>query len=171
MTPRQARFVAEYLIDLNATAACLRAGYSPRGAAQAAERLLRNVEVAAEVAKKTQRQLAKADLSAARTLEEMRRLAFSNVRSLFDDRGNLRPIQDLTEEEAACIASIEVIIKNAQAGDGHTDTVHRIKVWDKPRTLEMLGKHFALLVERVKLDADEALIEALLRGRKRASGR
>jgi len=149
MTPKQARFIAEYLIDLNATQAAIRAGYSPKTANEQGARLLANASVAAEVAKKTQQQIDRAELTASRTLEEMRRLAFSNVRTLFDANGNLRPIHTLTDEEAACIASLEVIVKNAQAGDGHTDTVHKIKVWDKTRTLEMLGKHFALLTEQV----------------------
>lgn len=150
MTPKQARFVAEYLIDLNATQAAIRAGYSEKTAASIGEENLKKPEIAAAVAKKTQVQLAKTDLTAERTLEEMRRLAFSNVQDLFDEKGNLRPIHMLTREQAACIASVEVIIKNAQAGDGHTDTVHKIKVWDKTRTLEMLGKHFALLTEKVQ---------------------
>lgn len=79
----------------------------------------------------------------------MRRLAFSDVRDLFDAQGNLRPIHTLTPEQSACIAGLEVIIKNAEAGDGKTDKVHKVKVWDKPKVLDMLGKHFGLLIEHV----------------------
>lgn len=111
----------------------------------------------------------KADLSAVRVLEELRRLAFSDVRALFDEQGNLRPLHTLNDEEAACIASLEVIVKNAQAGDGHTDTIHKIKVWDKTRTLELLAKHFALLTEVVRHDGDPAMVAALLAGRTRAA--
>jgi len=50
MTPKQDRFVAEYLVDLNATQAALRAGYSPRTAPQQGSRLLKNVDVQAAVA-------------------------------------------------------------------------------------------------------------------------
>lgn len=96
------------------------------------------------------KQLAKADLTAVRVLEEMRRLAFSDVRQLFDEQGNLRPIHTLTPEQSACIAGLEVIIKNAKAGDGVTDTVHKVKVWDKPKVLDMLGKHFGILTEQVQ---------------------
>ncbi len=149
MTPKQARFVAEYLIDLNATQAAIRCGYSARTANRQGSRLLSNVDIAAAVAEKAQKQLASADLSAARVLEEMRRLAFSDVRALFNESGDLRPLHELTAEQAAAIASVEVVIKNAAAGDGVTDTVHKIKTWDKPRTLEMLGKHFGLLEDRV----------------------
>src|SRR3990167_5308167 len=167
LTPKRARFVAEFRKDLNATAASGRAGYHPKMAAA----LMANASIQAAIAKKTRTQLKKLDLTAERVLEEMRRLAFSDVRTLFDARGKLKPLHTLTPEEAACIAGLEVIIKNAEAGDGHTDTVHKIKVWDKPRTLEMLGKHFALLTERVHHTADDALIAALQLGRKRAASR
>lgn len=80
----------------------------------------------------------------------MRRLALSDVRALFDQQGNLKPLHTLTAEESACIAGVEVVIKNAKAGDGVTDTIHKIKVWDKPKTLEMLAKHFGLLTEKIE---------------------
>jgi Terminase small subunit len=54
-------------------------------------------------------QLVKTDLTAVRVLEEMRRLAFADVRTLFDEHGNLKAIHTLTDEEAACIASIKVV--------------------------------------------------------------
>lgn len=112
--------------------------------------MLRNVEIQAAVTAGKDKQLAKADLTAVRVLEEMRRLAFSDVRQLFDEQGNLRPIHTLTPEQSACIAGLEVIIKNAKAGDGVTDTVHKVKVWDKPKVLDMLGKHFGILTEQVQ---------------------
>lgn len=150
LTPKQRQFVAEYLIDLNATQAAMRAGYSAKTANEQASRLLANASVAQAVADGQAKRLQKAELTAERVLEEMRRLAFSDVRALFDAEGNLKPLHQLTVEESACISSLEVIIKNAQAGDGKTDTVHKIRVWDKTRTLEMLAKHFGLLVEQVK---------------------
>lgn len=150
MTPKQARFVAEYLIDHNATQAAIRAGYSRRTAYSIGQENLKKPVIATALARKAGQQLASAELSATRVLEEIRRLALSDVRQLFDERGDLRPLHTLTAEQAACIAGVEVIIKNAKAGDGVTDTIHKIKVWDKPKSLEMLAKHFALLTERVE---------------------
>jgi phage terminase small subunit len=51
LTPKQVRFVEEYLIDLNATAAAKRAGYSKRTAYAQGQRLLKNVEIAAAIQK------------------------------------------------------------------------------------------------------------------------
>jgi len=146
MTPKQVRFVAEYRKDLNATAAAERAGYHPKMAAA----LMANPSIRGAVAEKTQQQLAKADITAERVLQEIGRLAFSDVRALFDANGKLKPLHTLTAEEAACIAGLEVIVKNAEAGDGHMDTVHKVKVWDKSKNLEMLAKHFALLTEKIE---------------------
>jgi phage terminase small subunit len=150
LTPQQERFVAEYLIDLNATQAAIRAGYSAKTAQQQGARLLLNVVIGQAVAAGKAKQLETAGLSAARVLEELRRLAFSDVRHLFDATGNLLPLSDLTPEQSSAIASIEVIIKNAKAGDGVTDTIHKLRVWDKTRALEMLSKHFGLLTEKVE---------------------
>lgn len=93
-------------------------------------------------------------LSAVRVLEEYRRLAFFDTRTLFDAAGNLKPMTELTQEQGAALASIEVIIKNAKAGDGVTDTVHKVRVWDKTRALEGLGKHFGLFKETLNVSGD-----------------
>lgn len=103
---------------------------------------------------------AKAELTVERTLEEMRRLAFSDVRRFFDGP-NLKPISELSDEDAACVASLEVVIKNAAAGDGHTDTVHKIKHWDKVRALEMLGKYFGVLREHVDVTVSVDVLHRL----------
>lgn len=166
---QQQRFVAEYVKDLNATEAAKRAGYSKKTAHSMGSRLLKNVEIAEAVGKAQAKALDRADLSATRVLEEMRRLAFSNVQDLFDEHGDLRPIHELTREQAACIGSIEVIMKNATAGDGKVDRILKVKVWDKPKVMEMLGKHFALLTERVQIEATETLVAALMAGRQRAA--
>jgi len=139
LTARQARFVAEYLVDLNGTQAAIRAGYSPETAESQASRLLTNAKVSAAVSAGKAAQLSAAQLTAARVLEELRRLAFSDVRGLFDEAGNLRPLHELTAEQAAAIA-----------GDGQVDTIHKVKVWDKTKALESLAKHFGLLTERVE---------------------
>lgn len=149
ISAKQARFVAEYLIDLNATQAAIRAGYSKKTADVQGPRLLGNVAVSHAVADGTRKQLERADLSAARVLEEYRRLAFIDCRSFLDGSGNLKPVSEWTDEQGAALASFEVIIKNAEAGDGKTDKVHKIKLWEKTRALDSLAKHFNLLTEQV----------------------
>lgn len=149
------------------TDAAISAGYSRKSAVKQGARLQTNADILARIRELASRASEKAELSAVRTLEELRRLAFADIRTLFDASGNLRPIHSLSQEEAACIAGFEVIIKNAQAGDGITDTVHKVKVLDKTKSLEMLAKHFALLVERIDVTGNIQLFDRLANGRKR----
>jgi hypothetical protein len=100
--------------------------------------------------------IADAGLTAARVLEEYRRLAFIDTTSFFNEDGTCKRIQDLTPEQGSCLAGFEVLIKNAAAGDGHTDTIHKFRLWDKTRALESLAKHFGLLIERVDLQGEVA---------------
>lgn len=147
---KQARFVAEYLKDLNATQAALRAGYSTKTAYAQGSRLLRHAEVRAAIADGKREQLEAADLSATRVLEELRRVAFYDMRAFYDEHGNMRPAKDWTAEQGAVLSSFEVIKKNAAAGDGVIDTVHKIKLCDKMKALETLAKHFGLLTDKVE---------------------
>ena len=105
-----------------------------------------------EVQRAQAKQLQQADLTAARTLEEIRRIAFFYFGALFDAKGHLKPIRDLAPEARAVLASVKVVRQNITVGDGKQEWVHKVKVWDKVRALEMLAKHFKLLVEQVDVN-------------------
>lgn len=169
LTDKQTRFIAEYLIDLNATAAARRAGYSAASADQQGYENLRKPEIAAAIGAGKATQIADAGLTAARVLEELRRLALVNVRDFFHADGRAKHPIDLTAEQGACLASFEVLIKNVQAGDGHLDTIHKFKLWDKVKSLELLAKHFALLVEKIEIKdtTADARVARLVAARKR----
>lgn len=170
-TPRQRKVVDGLLNGMSQKAAARSAGYTEVSATSST-----SIVQSAAVRRLLGERLRRNELSADRTLEEIRRLAFSDVRRLFDEQGNLRPIHSLSDEDAAAVAGIEVIIKNAEAGDGHLDRVHRIKLWDKSKNLEQLAKHFRLVGDlRDVADAvnglSGALDRAISEGRARAAGR
>jgi len=150
MTPKQIRFVAEYLKDLNASQAAIRAGYSKKNPNVVGPRLLADVGIAAAIAERQAKQLADADLSAARVLEEIRRLSFSDIGALYDEQGHLKPLQDLSPAQRACIASTKTTKKNLTVGDGTQEDVVEIRLWDKLRALEMAAKRFGLLVDKLE---------------------
>src|SRR5262245_23844694 len=81
----------------------------------------------------------------------------------------LKPISALTDDESASIISIDVIRRQRSAGNGSVDTVVRIQLADKTKSLEMLARHFALLTERVEMSG-AVLLERLDRGRLRGFG-
>lgn len=94
-------------------------------------------------------------LSVESTVESIRRGQQYDIRRLLTDKGNFRPIHELSEEEAWCIAGCEVIIKNAEAGDGHTDKVLKLKFIDRGRYVELAAKHQGMLIERVDINVRE----------------
>jgi hypothetical protein len=83
-------------------------------------------------------------------IQEVRRLALSDVRTLCDLHGALRGIHTLTKAQAAPIASFEVLMKNAAGGNGGIDRVIKIRLWDKMKALELAAKILHLLVARVE---------------------
>jgi len=85
-----------------------------------------------------------------RALREAARLAYSDVRDLYDDAGKLKPMKDWPDDLAAAVGGVEFVRRNIEGGDGHSDDVIKVKVWDKPKALEMLFKHLGLLVEKVE---------------------
>lgn len=141
-------FVAEYLANgFNATKAAESAGYSLKTSYAQGSRLLRDAQVAKAINTRTEARIEKAELTADRVLEELRRLAFVDPRGFYHVDGRPKAMWELTAEQASCIASVEVILKNVEAGDGHIDRLHKLKAWDKPKALEMLAKYFKLLTE------------------------
>ena len=150
LTPKQARFVSEYLIDLNATQAAIRAGYSPKTAQEQSSRLLSKPIVASAVQAGQSQCLHRLEITADRVKARMAQRAFADVRKLYDAQGKLRPIHELTPDEAAIIAGIETVRRNVDAADGVTDTVYKVKLIDQDRSLDMLAKHFGLLTEKVE---------------------
>lgn len=89
-------------------------------------------------------------VTAAKTMREIGRLAFSDIRAFFDDKGNLRPVHTLSDEAAAALSGLETVQRNLTSGDDSVDTIHKIKIWDKPKNLEMLAKHFGLLEDKLE---------------------
>lgn len=86
-----------------------------------------------------------------RALREAARLAYSDVRQLFDSNGQLLPVHKWPDGLAAAIGGIEVVKRNVDSADGKTDDVIKVKVWDKGKALEMLFKHMNLFKEQIEL--------------------
>ena len=168
LTGKQALFVVEYLKDRNAEKAYVRAGYSPGNADVHAGRLMRHPAVAQAIVDATHEVMERAQVSAARVLQELARVALSDPRRLFDESGRLKPVTEWTAEDSACIAGMD--IRQSQFPNPQTgvpDLLYKVKLWDKPKTLELLAKHYGMLTDKVEISGDAALIERLATARKR----
>jgi phage terminase small subunit len=169
LTPKQQRFVAEYLVDLNATQAAIRAGYAAKHADVEGPRLLGNVGIAAAIQAGQAAKLAQINVSAEGVVQELAGVAFSNLQRLFRPTGELIPIHELPPSVAASIASMELVLKNAEAGDGKIDRVLKVRMWDKVRGLELLARRFGLLLDRVELSGDVTLTAKIAAARERGA--
>jgi len=149
LNAKQRQFVAEYLVDLNATQAAIRAGYSPKTANRQGHRLLTNADISAAVEKRAEERLRATNIQADRVLQELGRLCTSDVRDLFDEHGNLLPIHELPDELAAAVAGIEVVMRS-KGRDEPPEYVHKVRLWDKNTALTNLAKHYGLLKDLVE---------------------
>src|SRR5574337_534635 len=149
LTPKQQRFVAEYLVDLNATAAYIRAGYAARGnvAETNASRLLRNAQVAEAVQSAMKARENRTHITQDRVLQELARIAFFDIRRLYREDGSMKAPHELDDEAAAVLAGVEVLEEFAGGGEGRVLIGHtkKAKVWDKGGALTLAMRHLGML--------------------------
>jgi len=104
LTDKQEQFCQEYLIDLNATQAAIRAGYSENTASETGYENLRKPQIAGRIAELKAERQERVQITQDRVLLEYSRLAFLDVRKLYDENGRLLPITELDDDTAAAIA-------------------------------------------------------------------
>jgi phage terminase small subunit len=132
---RKARFAAEYLIDLSATKAAERAGYSPRTAKQQGSRLLTDVDVQRFIAERQARLAKRLELREDVVIGQLLRLAFYDTRKLFDpEDGRLLPITSLDDDTMPGVAGVKV--KRLPTGD----QIIEVRLATRQGPLELLGK-------------------------------
>lgn len=112
LTAKQLRFVNEYMIDLNATQAAIRAKYSEKTAEQAASRLLRNVKVSTEIKKRTAKLTKKAEITHEWVIKQLKKIYKRSMQAVpvCDREGN--PLGEYKFEPNAANKSIELIGKH-----------------------------------------------------------
>lgn len=138
---KQAMFVKEYLIDINATQAAIRAGYSRKTAKEQAARLLSHVNVQAAIQKKMTQRGKRTEVTADRVILELARIAFGDLRGVAEwgDKGlTLKNSANLSDDDAAAISEVA----ETTTKDGGT---LRVKRHDKVKALELLARHLGLL--------------------------
>jgi phage terminase small subunit len=150
LSPRQLRFVEEYVIDLNGKQAAIRAGYSRPGAQQCGSRLLSMPKVKAAVAEAMAARSARTRVTADRVVQEYARMAFADIRQavrwrIATPEGGKTAYEielvdsaDLDDEAAAAVAEV------SQAAGGAL----RVKMHDKKGALDSLARHLGLFAEK-----------------------
>lgn len=154
LTPKQAKFVEEYLIDLNATQAAIRAGYKPHKARQMGSENLSKPDIAKAIQEQMEARSKRTEISQDRVLQEYAKLAFLDPRKFYDEAGRLIPIRQLPEDVAAAIAGMDVFSEKIGEKDGVPEyaEVRKIKIADKKGALDSVARHLGMFNDKLSLD-------------------
>lgn len=136
LTDRQKLFVNEYLIDLNATQAAIRSGYSKKTANEQAARLLANVSIQTELQKRMKNREKRTEITQDRVLKELAAIGFSRVTDFLQVKNGLVVVKNTDDMDSDSIQAISAI-KQTQFGIA-------IKLHDKVRALDLIGEHLGM---------------------------
>lgn len=149
LTPKQRAFVDEYLKDFNATQAAIRAGYAKRAAGQTGNENLNKPEIKALIDASIEARSRRTLVTADRVLEQYARMAFFDLRTIYDSNGNLLPVSDWPDEAAsAAIAGVDVV--EVKEEDGTYSLVKKVKLVDRRGALQDIAKHLGMFMERIE---------------------
>ena len=141
LSPKQTRFVQEYLIDLNGKRAAIRAGYASRSAEVQASRMLRNAKVQKALEAAMQARSRRTEVSSDQVLEELAKIAFANFRDYWPKEGETLDLHRLDRDRTAAIEELTVV-ETVRGDVLHRRT--RLKMHDKLAALTNLapiGEH------------------------------
>ena len=148
LTEKQQRFVDEYLIDLNATQAAIRAGYSVESARDIGCENLTKPNIQQAIAEKMAERSKRTGVNQDRVVLELAKIAFVNISDVVDtDTGEILP--NASQDDLACIESV----KFKQSDNQYGGSIEReVKVASKLKALEMLGKHLGMWNDKVDVN-------------------
>lgn len=156
LNDKQRRFVDEYLIDLNATQAAIRAGYSEKTAGQQAFDLLKKPEIQESISLAMKAREERTEITQDRVLRELAKIGFADIRKAVKWGAELPVINPETGE--VLIANGVVLVSSEQLDDDTAAAVSeisqtaqgvKIKMHDKKSALVDIGKHLGMFVDRV----------------------
>ncbi len=154
MTKKQKRFVEEYLIDLNATQAAIRAGYSPDTAGSIGNENLKKPEICACVEKAMAERSKRTGVCADRVVQELAKIAFLNLRDVIDPK-TAAVREDASDEDTAALQSIKVKKSYSETGES---IEREAKAADKLKALELLGRHLGMWNDKLDVNGVEGVV-------------
>ena len=147
LTPKQKRFIDEYLIDLNATQAAIRAGYSKKTACFIGYENLTKPQIKDALQEAQGNLSRRTQVSQERVIAELAAIAFSNIGDVISwgpDGVSVKSADELSPEILASVADVS----RSGVKDGG---MVRVRLYDKLKALELLGKHLGLFTEKVEV--------------------
>lgn len=150
---KQKKFADEWLIDMNGTAAAIRAGYSPNSADVTASRLLANAKIRAYIDERMAEHSRRTGVNQERIIRELARIAFLDPTKLVN-MNEATVKADATEDDTAAIASVKVKTIPFEDGEG---VEREVRFADKIKALELLGKRFGMWIDKQQVDVQGAV--------------
>ena len=148
MTEKQQRFVDEYLIDLNATQAAIRAGYSVKTAKDIGCQNLAKLNIQQAISEKMAERSKRTGVNQDRIVLELAKIAFVNAADVIDsDDATIKA--GATADDTAAIQSVKVKLIPGKKGEG---VEREIRLNDKLKALELLGKHLGMWNDKLDVN-------------------
>lgn len=147
LTKKQNRFVEEYLIDLNATQAAIRAGYSIESARDIGCENLTKPNIQKEIARAMAERSKRTGVNQDRVILELARLAFVKMTDIVDDKGKIK--ENATDDDLSCIEGIKYKHSDTDSG---SSVEREVKIGSKLRALELLGKHLGMWNDKIDVN-------------------
>lgn len=170
LTAKQSLFVKEYLVDLNATQAAIRAGYSEKTARAIGAENLTKPDVAAAISTAKTERAEATDINARWVLARLALEAEADLADVYDDNGNLLPVKEWPIIwRQGLVAGVETVREKHDGEDA--SFVDKIKISDRVKRLELIGRHvdvqaFKERVEHALTDDAAALLAEARRSAK-----
>lgn len=160
LTPKQECFCQEYLIDLNATQAAIRAGYSEHTSNEQGSQLLAKLSIQVQIQRLMAKRSERTQIKADDVLMEIAKLAYSNMLDYVDIDGPLPTVNmgKITREQGAAIQEVTVETRKEQNGRSEIEKV-KFKLADKGANLERLGRHLKLFTDKVNLEGTGIILK------------
>ena len=165
LTKQQRRFVDEYMIDLNATQAAIRAKYGKKNAGTVGPRLVRKSHVAKEIQKRMDRRSKRTEIKADEIVEQLNEIRNLKIGALVDKNGALLPIKQWPDAVQRCVTSIDVQEEFTGSGKDRKSIGYtkKIRIESRIKSLELLARHLGMLNTKVELDVADGFVELLER--------
>lgn len=154
LTDKQRRFVEEYLVDLNATQAAIRAGYSQKTASSQGERLLRNVEVAKALQAAQAARSTRTSIDADYVLNRLVEIDQMDVLDILNDDMGLKPVSEWPPVWRRYLSGFDLAEMFGGTGEERSAIgyLKKIKWPDKVKNLELLGRHVGVRAFRDQVE-------------------
>jgi len=137
-------FCQEYLVDLNATQAAIRAGYSEYTAKEIGYENLTKLHIQERIKELQKHRAEKLGITQERVLKEYARLSFFDIRKIYTEDGRLKEVRDLDDDTAAAIMGIDAVILSRDEGQSVQESVKKYKMADKKGALDSVAKHLGM---------------------------